>query len=413
MSGGYPYTVAAEVAAPGGAWKACLRPGAVGGDYAITATCTAGCTANATAAVLEHATFGDVWYCGGQSNMALPLLHSYTRNATRDAVLAGRLGNIRIHQAEENMVRFLPWSTLAQALAVTTAGAPAADSDASALMGFSASCFYFAQELSAQLGGAAGNADADAAAAASPIGLVHTAWGGSTIEQWLTNDTIGTCEYGKTGADTQEFHDLNVLPYTSMTLKGWVWYQGENDCHNTMGNAAAGAGYSCLMGALVAQWRQLWSATPGTTDPTAPFGIVSLASSGSEGASSLAMGSMRQAQTAGFGVLPPPASAAAAAGSTAGSAAAASMANAMANTMANTFMAQAYDLDDAWSGDRGPCVATGWNTTSPLHACCDNHGATPANTSSCPADWRAKCAHMCAANAGTAQFMGGTPGRSP
>lgn len=78
-------------------------------------------------------------------------------------------------------------------------------------------------------------------------------------------------------------------------------YQGENDCHNVMGNAQAKAGYSCEMAALVSQWRQLWSATAGTTDPHAPFGIVTLASSGSEGASSLAMGAMRQAQTAGFG----------------------------------------------------------------------------------------------------------------
>ena len=42
----------------------------------------------------------------------------------------------------------------------------------------------------------------------------------------------------------------------------------------------------------------------GTTDPNAPFGIVTLASSGSEGGPH--MGAMRQAQTAGYGVLPGP-----------------------------------------------------------------------------------------------------------
>ena len=107
-----------------------------------------------------------------------------------------------------------------------------------------------------------------------------------------------------------------------------------------MGNSAASAGYSCEMQALVSQWRQLWSASAGTTDPSAPFGIVTLASSGSEGANSLAMGAMRQAQTAGFGVLPPPSSSSGHAGG-----------------MANTFLAQAYDLDDKWSGDRGPVKA--------------------------------------------------------
>lgn len=97
------------------------------------------------------------------------------------------------------------------------------------------------------------------------------------------------------------------------------------NCHAIMGNSAAKVGYSCLMESLVAQWRQLWS------DPSAPFGIVTLASSGSEGADGLAMGAMRQAQTAGFGVLPPRFSASGSLG---------------AGGMANTFLAQAYDLDD-------------------------------------------------------------------
>jgi hypothetical protein len=87
-------------------------------------------------------------------------------------------------------------------------------------------------------------------------------------------------------------------------------------------------------------------------------------------------------QTAGFGVLPPPAS------------------NQHHSGMANTFLAQAYDLNDEWSGERGPCVAVGWNHSSPEHACCDNHGVN-ANLSTCPPAWQAKCAHMCAANAGT------------
>ena len=47
-------------------WKACLKPQAAGGDFTLTATCT-GCT-NTTAAKLSHVTFGEVWYCGGQSN---------------------------------------------------------------------------------------------------------------------------------------------------------------------------------------------------------------------------------------------------------------------------------------------------------------------------------------------------------
>jgi hypothetical protein len=65
--------------------------------------------------------------------------------------------------------------------------------------------------------------------------------------------------------------------------------------HNLFGNSALHTGYSCLMQALVAQWRALWSATAGTTTADAPFGLVTLAPTGSEGGAS--MGTMRWAQT--------------------------------------------------------------------------------------------------------------------
>jgi hypothetical protein len=109
-----------------------------------------------------------------------------------------------------------PWATLKHALVQRSCKGNSCekgtDSDSSSLMKFSATCFYFAQELSDALG-----------AEAPPIGLVHTAWGGSTIEQWLTNETIATCEYVKPAASHQEFHDTRVLPYTGMSLKGFVW----------------------------------------------------------------------------------------------------------------------------------------------------------------------------------------------
>ena len=82
-------------------------------------------------------------------------------------------------------------------------------------MKFSASCFYFGQELS--------DMHVTNGATAPPLGLVHTAWGGSTIEQWLTNDTIASCQFTSKSASNQEFHDTRVLPYVPMTLKGFLW----------------------------------------------------------------------------------------------------------------------------------------------------------------------------------------------
>jgi hypothetical protein len=164
--------------------------------------------------------------------MALPLLHSFTRNATVDAIRAGKYSNIRIHGMEGNMNPFQPWVTLKQALATSPAprsgttddkftallgGAPpcdpAADSDCSALMGFSAACYYFGESLSDSLANSS-------AGPAPPIGLINTAWGGSSIEQWLSNDTLATCEFAGESSSDQEWHDTRVLPYIDMTLKG-------------------------------------------------------------------------------------------------------------------------------------------------------------------------------------------------
>ena len=75
---------------------------------------------------------------------------------------------------------------------------------------------------------------------------------------------------------------------------------------------------------MVAQWREIWSAVDGTTDPLAPFGLVTIAPSGSEGNDDK-LSAFRWAQTASYGVLPNPA-------------------------MPRTYVAQAYDLNDPWAG---------------------------------------------------------------
>ena len=104
----------------GSGWKACLPPHAAGGDYNVSARCE-GCTVPGVA-TLEHVTFGDVWYCGGQSNMALKMLHTFSRNVSRDKVLAGAYANIRIHGLHSNQLNpTQPWSTLRDALATEAA----------------------------------------------------------------------------------------------------------------------------------------------------------------------------------------------------------------------------------------------------------------------------------------------------
>ena len=70
------------------------------------------------------------------------------------------------------------------------------------------------------------------------------------------------------------------MPFVDMTVKGWTWYQGENNMDNVKGNAAVNVGYSCKQRELVKGWRAIWSATSGTTNPQSPFGLASNTTNG-------------------------------------------------------------------------------------------------------------------------------------
>jgi hypothetical protein len=200
---------------------------------------------------------------------------------------------------------------------------------------FSATCLNFGRELSDALQSQQGENTT-----AVPIGLIQSAVGGTQIEAWMSNETKAKCK--NTSATPGLLYYGMVAPFVNMTVKGWIWYQGENNVHGVMGNSAAGyykgQGYGCEMPKLVELWRQVWSAVPGTTDSMAPFGIVSLAAGGSEGAG-YNMAHMRWSQTANYGHLPNPA-------------------------LPHCFMAHAYDLGDPWT-EGGACTTN----SSASHAC--------------------------------------------
>jgi hypothetical protein len=144
--------------------------------------------------------------------MALPLAHTMSRNISRDAILAGKYSNIRIHGMSGNMNPTQPWSTLKAAIATNN------DSDMSLFGGFSSTCYYFAESLSDELAKLPGDV--------TPIGVIHTAWGGSEIEQWLTNESVAKCTQANIGPSNAEYAETRVLPYVATTIKGFVWYQG-------------------------------------------------------------------------------------------------------------------------------------------------------------------------------------------
>ena len=113
-----------------------------------------------------------------------------------------------------------------------------------------------------------------------------------------------------------------VAPFVNYSVAGWLWYQGENNCYGDMGSSIDGAGYGCSLVAMVNSWRYIWSGSHAEKE-TRLFGIATLASGGSEGASQH-MAGMRWSQTGNYGRWDNP-------------------------VLPNSFGAQVYDLGDPWA----------------------------------------------------------------
>lgn len=333
-------------------WKAFLRPASAGGVYTITARCLKKCGSDSdvkrNTALIERATFGDIYFCSGQSNMALSLRYTFSAKELQASIAEkGRYKNLRLMMfggMNDAYGGDMPvWATRKGAktfLNVTSfwfnaSFAATPGTKTNFLQRFSATCLEFGRELTDALG-----------SDAPPIGLIQSAVGGSPISCWMPNKTVAKCWPNKThelSGDFNEslgsapndctFYNGMVCPFQNMTVRGFLWYQGENDMARDPGSYLRGVGYGCLLPALVNTWRSMWSVENGTTPLLAPFGVVSIAPGGSEGAG-YHMAAFRWSQTANYGVLPNPA-------------------------MPHTFMAHAYDLGDPWGNDAGDgkCVA--------------------------------------------------------
>jgi hypothetical protein len=62
-------------------WKAILKPASAGGDYSITVTQPA--PSGLADAMIKRVSFGDVWFCSGQSNMALETFYTFSADALK------------------------------------------------------------------------------------------------------------------------------------------------------------------------------------------------------------------------------------------------------------------------------------------------------------------------------------------
>eukprot|EP01083_Nonionella_stella_P183675 664417_1 len=146
------------------------------------------------------------------------------------------------------------------------------------------------------------------------FGLIQSAIDGSVIQSWILNDTIHHTCHENTAEWTDAdgiynyggFYNGMVLPFVNMTIKGILWYQGENNVIEQeipRPDILPNTGYGCLQKLMIAQWRTVWSVVPNTTDSLVPFGLVQLAAGTSEG-NGKEMPYFRFAQSMNHGIVP-------------------------------------------------------------------------------------------------------------
>ncbi|HVW22791.1 MAG TPA: sialate O-acetylesterase [Opitutaceae bacterium] len=171
-----------------GRWQALLEAPPAGGPYEIRVE-------GPETAVLRDVLCGDVWLCGGQSNMELPL--SATDGGPA-AARAATYANLRLYRVADR-------SGYAPVAAPKGSWEPCSPGAAAS---FSAVAFYFGRALRSKVD--------------APIGLIESCLGGSPAESWMSAGALARLgEFGPQRAQIEKLHEEGA-PETGSFLMNWL-----------------------------------------------------------------------------------------------------------------------------------------------------------------------------------------------
>ena len=227
---------------------------------------------------LTNVLIGEVWFCSGQSNMEMPM-KGFTGQPIEggpEAINSSRNPNIRMF----TVTRVSELNPQDDCTGNWQEASPVTTPD------FSATAYYFGRMLNNTLD--------------IPVGLIHSSWGGSRIEAWMTADMLKEIPEKKipqTKGDIKIANGTpNVLfngmlnPVLGYGIRGAIWYQGES-------NRGEPDLYVKMFDKMVRGWRSLWEVGefPFYYCQIAPYNY---------GASNTLSGFIREAQEKGMTTTP-------------------------------------------------------------------------------------------------------------
>jgi sialate O-acetylesterase len=184
---------------------------------------------------------GDIWLCGGQSNMEWPVKRCAGKE---EAISSSTNPDIRLFTVKRH------WLPQPQ---TELDGGSWAEANPQTVPDFSAVGYYFGRDLQKQLH--------------VPIGLISSNVGGTTAERWMSKEAIdGNPELKDITAPQgrSDLYNAMIAPLAPCAIKGAIWYQGE-------GNADRPYHYRHVLSAVINDWRATFG------QPELPFFIVELA----------------------------------------------------------------------------------------------------------------------------------------
>ena len=168
-------------------------------------------------AKLQDVLFGEVFVCGGQSNMEMAI--PAATNSSAEALAANAYPHIRIFSVGHRTSSATPLLDLQTVwepwqVASNTTIREDFGPGHTLFSTFSAVCWFFGRGVADALARRAGMP--------VPVGLISNNWGGTKLEVWTPPDAFGAC--GR-AAEAAPMYNAMIVPYTvgPMALAGFTW----------------------------------------------------------------------------------------------------------------------------------------------------------------------------------------------
>ncbi|TXD50503.1 MULTISPECIES: sialate O-acetylesterase [unclassified Polaribacter] len=216
-----------------GKWKLKIQTPKAGGPYKVSIN-------GSEKIILKNVLIGEVWFCSGQSNMAMKMKggHDQPITGNNEAILNSKNSKIRLFTVKENFST-TPLNDIK--------GGQWKEANPLAVSEFSATAYFYGKLLQMNLD--------------VPVGLIVSSRGSSPVEAWMDKKTLS------------QFNDIDIptempnsvpqkaplLLYNAMTypllgfnIKGFIWYQGESNTKNAHQ-------YKERFTTLINTWRKQWN----------------------------------------------------------------------------------------------------------------------------------------------------------